>query len=141
SPVSYKTLGSMRIVQDRDRLHFNHQMLFDQKVDEILPNHDAVVHDMDATLLINLKAGFTKFMRQRVFVHLLEKTGAQRVQNGKGTANDVRRKFIQLICVHSRSSTKIRVRPFFAVLTANDCQRVDASPGSSRAISSAQSHG
>jgi hypothetical protein len=71
-----EALGGVGVVEAADGFEFDEDEAFDEEVGEVLADEMALVVDGDGVLLLNVEAGVAEFDDQRVFVHLLQKTGA-----------------------------------------------------------------
>jgi hypothetical protein len=105
-PKVVQALGTMNIIECSDRLQFNEHRILNQQIDSVLANDDTVVPDNDSALLRNDEPRLAKFMRERIFINLLEKSGPERVGDGERASDDTLGKSVHygIICVHLRSS-------------------------------------
>ena len=99
-------LGAMDVGHRLGGLQLDDHRFLDQQIHRIVTDDDPIIRYGDAALLRDLEAGLTKLMRERIFVHLLNKSSPKCIGDGHSTADDSLRQIVRhsVIGVHRRSS-------------------------------------
>ena len=108
------TLRRMLLAQRPSQLQSRHDLALLQQLDGTFPNRDSIVTNNDPVLPHHRQPALAQFVRQRVFVHFLQKPGPERIGHPKRPADHPLRHHVGLgfICVNlSASVVEFPCRP------------------------------
>ena len=83
-----QALRAMNLVDRPGYFQFDEDHVFDEQVNRIVPDHNAIVSNDHAMLLRDGDSGLAKLVQQSVFIDFLKESASQPVEHRQGAANN-----------------------------------------------------